>query len=75
MKRRRPWLVLVAALALAPGSREAIAAPQEPLVWFTTDALHKVRPADSRGQRQPVELLAARNEFEPFQLVLRKPLG
>jgi len=71
VKRRRPLLVVVAALALAPGPRGAMAAPQELLGWWTTDALHKVRPADAPGKRQQVELFAARNEFEPFQLVLR----
>ena len=45
------------------------------LVWWTTHALEKVRPSSSppppAERSTGVELAAARNEFEPFQLVLR----
>jgi len=43
------------------------------LRWWTTHALVKVRPADDPPARpsQGVELFAGRNEFEPFQIVLR----
>jgi hypothetical protein len=39
--------------------------------WWTTHALEKVRPGDRPRQAGPIALIAARNEFEPFQLVLR----
>lgn len=41
------------------------------LTWWTTHALDKVRPDGPPGAGRGVELSAARNEFEPFQLVLR----
>lgn len=47
--------------------------PQGP-AWWTTHALEKVRPGDPPGKgwrTGPARLAAARNEFEPFQLVLR----
>ena len=40
--------------------------------WWTTNALVKVRPSDTRPSlRQNVKLRAARNEFEAFQIVVR----
>ncbi|HUP42696.1 MAG TPA: glycoside hydrolase domain-containing protein [Thermoanaerobaculia bacterium] len=66
--------VLLAALTAAACAR-APAAERDDLVWWTTHALEKVRLADPPGagpwRDGPVELQAARNEFEPFQLVLR----
>lgn len=44
------------------------------LSWWTTHGLEKVRPGDPPGaawRTGPARLAAARNEFEPFQLVLR----
>ena len=43
------------------------------LRWWTTHALVKVRPMDDSPSRssQAVDLFAGRNEFEPFQIVLR----
>ncbi len=43
------------------------------LVWWTTSALEKVRPFDTApaAAKQSVEVYAARNEFEPFQVVFR----
>jgi len=43
-----------------------------PITWWTTHALEKVRPLDSIPGKLPhsIELWAARNEFEPFQIVL-----
>lgn len=48
-------------------------ASTQDLNWWTTDALEKVRPNDPppTGTPQGAQLYAARNEFEPFQLVLR----
>lgn len=67
--------VLPALLLLAACSgRVSEAGTHEPaLDWWTTHAMEKVRPADPPGTAAPVELAAARNEFEPFQLVLRAP--
>ncbi|OFV94287.1 MAG: hypothetical protein A3F68_08795 [Acidobacteria bacterium RIFCSPLOWO2_12_FULL_54_10] len=55
-------------LALAGG----MASAQE-LTWWTTHALIKVRPNDTApaGSSRSAELFAGRNEFEPFQVVLR----
>lgn len=46
--------------------------------WWTTHALEKIRPGAAPGEAHlragrtgPARLSAARNEFEPFQLVLR----
>ena len=44
-------------------------------VWWTTHALEKVHPGDRPRPPGGIELLAARNEFEPFQLVLRAGAG
>ena len=54
--------------------------PRPPFVWWTADPLEKVRPLDPipRAPLKSVELYAGRNEFEPFQIVLRatdKDLG
>lgn len=40
------------------------------LLWWTAGALTKVRPYDPPEASQSVQLYAARNEFEPFQIVL-----
>jgi hypothetical protein len=43
------------------------------LVWWTTNALQKVHPYDREPEdpNKSVKISAARNEFEPFQVVLR----
>ena len=43
------------------------------LVWWTTHGLEKVRPYDRVPDRtkNSAQISAARNEFEPFQIVLR----
>ena len=48
-------------------------APPSPLVWWTTHSLEKIRPFDPEpeGATHAVKIQAARNEFEPFQVVLR----
>ena len=75
MSRRRTQrlLVLPVLLATLPALACEPALPAEPdrLVWWTTHALDKVLPQDRPGAGQGVELSAARNEFAPFQLVLR----
>jgi len=48
-------------------------AETQSLVWWTAHALVKVRPRDAlpSNKSQTVGLFAGRNEFEPFQIVLR----
>jgi hypothetical protein len=60
---------LLLATALAPPAARASA-----LDWWIAGNLEKVRPEEpvpAGGERGGVELSAARNEFEAFQLVLR----
>ena len=47
--------------------------PPQPLTWWTTNPLVKSRPFDPvpDSQAKSVDLYAGRNEFEPFQIVLR----
>ncbi len=66
------WYFL--ALAAIPLCLTLLSPPtQPPFVWWTTHALDKVRPHDAppKDLRHTVEIKAARNEFEPFQVVLR----
>jgi hypothetical protein len=66
------WFFLVLAAIplllswLRPGS-------QPDLVWWSAHALQKVRPYDAApaGETKFIKLSSARNEFEPFQVVLR----
>ena len=63
-------LILLAMAGAAPGP--AMEHPQ-PFLWWITHPLAKVRPLDPmpNPQVKSVELHAGRNEFEPFQIVLR----
>jgi Domain of unknown function (DUF4091) len=65
------WPLLALALPLLLSFPVPI--PKPTLVWWTTHGLEKIRPFSSRPQNaaQEVKIQAARNEFEPFQLVLR----
>jgi hypothetical protein len=64
---RVPSLILLLLVTLVCRGSE-----RPSFVWWTTSALVKVRPSDSRPSvRQEVTLAAARNEFEAFQVVLR----
>jgi len=47
-------------------------APVPALTWWTTSGLDKVRPFDREpeGASRSAKISAARNEFEPFQIVL-----
>src|SRR5688500_5386857 len=66
------WLFLV--FAVAPFVFTFAKPSETPeLVWWTTHALDKVRPYDREPQpsNHSVNISAARNEFEPFQVVLR----
>jgi len=59
------------ALALSLGFMRPPAEPA--LIWWTTHSLEKLRPFDRRPDNAAlaVKISAARNEFEPFQVVLR----
>ncbi|MBI4464285.1 MAG: DUF4091 domain-containing protein [Acidobacteria bacterium] len=63
-----PTCTAVIILALFAGK-----ARTQELNWWTTHALVKVRPEDPPppGKLQTAALYAGRNEFEPFQIVLR----
>lgn len=61
-------LFAVSGVALGP-----VAKPAPPLTWWTTHPLAKVKPFDPVPSVpvKRVDLYAGRNEFEPFQIVLR----
>jgi hypothetical protein len=62
--------------ALLPLSLGLVTLPDTPgLVWWTTHAMVKVRPYDREPsqRKEPIKIQAARNEFEPFQVILRAP--
>jgi hypothetical protein len=66
-------LLCIAAVLFLGLALCGIHAGEKPITWWTTHALDKIRPLDPIP-RQPAhgtELWAARNEFEPFQIVLR----
>ncbi|MGA3201130.1 MAG: glycoside hydrolase domain-containing protein [Bryobacteraceae bacterium] len=67
----RPILIMIL-LATQTGSRLAASEPS-PLRWWIVDPLEKIKPLDA-VPNSPVtraDLHAGRNEFEPFQIVLR----
>ncbi len=67
------FLVCIAAMLFLDLALCSVHADTKPITWWTTHALEKTRPM-SPIPREPahmVELWAARNEFEPFQIVLR----
>src|SRR5215467_11617964 len=65
--------ILMLAIATVPIVLTSVRTPAPSLVWWTTTALDKVRPSDSPPENlnKSVSVSAARNEFEPFQIVLR----
>ena len=65
------WLVLT--FAAIPVLLTTLRPGPPSLTWWTTDAMQKVRPFDSppAKPRNAVDIVAARNEFEPFQIVFR----
>ncbi len=68
--KRPTWFLALAAIPLVLVS---VWQPSSPgLSWWTTNALDKVRPDDPEPDQptQAVQIHAARNEFEPFQIVL-----
>jgi hypothetical protein len=52
---------------------DAAVEPPQPFTWWTTHSLAKVKPLDPVPgvPEKDVDLHAGRNEFEPFQIVLR----
>ncbi len=70
---RTGWCFFLA-LALVPVLLSFVRSPATPgLGWWTTHALDKVRPYDrpDADAAHAVQIHAARNEFESFQIVLR----
>src|SRR5262245_8147571 len=66
------WHVLaIAAVPVLLGLMRPAPGPE--LVWWTTHGIAKVHPYDPAPSPPPhsVKLQAARNEFEPFQVILR----
>ena len=65
-----PIMILIAVAVLVLG---ASVEPPQPIAWWTTHPLAKVRPFDPvpNAPAKSVDLYAGRNEFEPFQIVLR----
>jgi hypothetical protein len=66
------WFVL--AIAAVPVFLTTLReSPPPGLVWWTTHALEKIRPFDREldESQRVASISAARNEFEPFQVVLR----
>jgi hypothetical protein len=63
-------MILIAVAVLVLG---ASVEPPQPIAWWTTYPLAKVRPFDPvpNAPAKSVDLYAGRNEFEPFQIVLR----
>src|ERR1700689_613162 len=65
-------LLMMALLATQTGSRLAAGEPS-PLRWWIVDPLEKIKPLDvvPNAPVTRADLHAGRNEFEPFQIVLR----
>src|SRR5215831_7542966 len=60
-------------VAAVPLVLTSLRMPSPTLTWWTTNALEKVRPNEGPpvDLKKEVSIAAARNEFEPFQIVLR----
>jgi len=69
--RKACWKAAVAGTALAWTAAGALVAQEPGLVVYAVDALTRVRPDDTQIQRTPIHLKSARNEYEPFQVVVR----
>ena len=68
---RMALLLLALVVGLGGSSEVAGRVTDGEIRWWTTHGLAKVRPRDEARPAGPIALFAARNEFEPFQLVLR----
>ena len=60
-------------IAMAGGAVE----PPEPFIWWTMHSLAKIKPLDPApsAPARTVDLYVGRNEFAPFQIVLRAKSG
>src|SRR5437667_12032104 len=69
---QRRFLLALAGLPLLWTAAPA-RSPGPDFAWWTADGLAKVRPYDSQPESasKSVKIKAARNEFEPFQVILR----
>jgi len=63
----RGWVLLLLAL---PQAR-----PSAPPTVFVIDSLSRVRPKDAAGTVKEARIMAARNEYESFQIVVRSGEG
>ncbi|HEY3127950.1 MAG TPA: glycoside hydrolase domain-containing protein [Acidobacteriota bacterium] len=61
------WILLT----LPAGKPNQNASEAPGIVIWTTHALAKIRPASPPEKSRAVEIFAARNEFEPFQIVIQ----
>ena len=68
---KRWYLLAIAAVPLVLGSLET--SENTSVIWWTTHGMEKIRPYDPvpKELNQKVRISAARNEFEPFQVILR----
>jgi hypothetical protein len=70
-----PVRLLPILFAMAVAALGAAPPPPQPFLWWTTNPLAKVKPLDPVPSvpAKSADLSAGRNEFEPFQIVLRAP--
>jgi len=68
-----PFRLLMILATLAAAASSPALEPSQPFTWWTADPLAKVKPLDPVPgvPMKGADLYAGRNEFEPFQLVLR----
>lgn len=69
-RTRTPWLFIGASLCAWACAPVAVLG-EEGMVVFTVDGTTRVRPHDSARTNLAVTIKAARNEYEPFQVVVR----
>src|ERR1022692_5191487 len=68
-----PLRLVLILLTMTVAAFDAAVEPPQSFTWWTTNSLAKVKPLDPVPgvQVKGVDLYAGRNEFEPFQIVLR----
>ena len=65
--------VLAASIVLLAAYRSL--APQPPMSVYVMDEFARVRPRDAPGSKRVAVVSAARNEYAPFQIVVRAGTG
>ena len=65
--------VLAASIVLLAAYRSL--APQPPMSVYVMDEFARVRPRDAPGSSRVAVVSAARNEYAPFQIVVRAGTG